>query len=127
MLPADSKQANTSFDYFAQNFNKTDFTVFPRVFMGQLNFGFPSDANRSLVSIGYNITMGAITFTNFTFNVQVFGVEIYSMHTIYLAVSPIYDNIYHMEALYKSCTHLDIQSQQQIRSEILLRVRQEHR
>ena len=118
MVPADQKAANTSFDYFAQNFAKRDFAVFPRVFMAQLNFGIPWTFSSPIASIGYNITMGAITFTNFTFNVQVFGVNIFSMHTIYIAVSPIYDSIYHMEVHYLSCKFYLIQSDQQKQSGI---------
>ena len=108
MFPNDAKAANTSFDYI-QNYNKSDFTVIPRVFMAQLNFGFPSDANTSLVSMGYNITMGVATNRNFTFNVEVFSVLIFNMHTIYIAVSPIYDGIYHMENMYISCKMLVMQ------------------
>ena len=65
--------------------------------------------------MGYNITMGVVTSLNFTYEVSTLGVVIGGLHYIYIAVSPIYDEIYHMENYYLSCNILDIQLEIMIR------------
>ena len=103
MSPADAKGPAFTFDY-PQEYNKTDFVPAPRVMLAQLMFAFPSSAADNTSLMGYNITMGSINNRNFTFRVTTTGVTIYGLHFIYIAVSPIYDGIYHMEAQYLNCT-----------------------
>ena len=66
VLPNDQKPANFTYTY-NQKYNKTDFSVFPRVFMAQLNFGFPSDSSNNQSSMGYNITMTTVNLLTFDF------------------------------------------------------------
>ena len=95
----DTYPAGSTFTY-TQNYNKTDFTVSPRVMMGHLVFAFPTDGSTNTTSFGYNITMRKTNTTDFQFVVQTFGITILGLHFIYIAISPIYDNIYYMENYY---------------------------
>lgn len=73
--------------------------------LAQLVFAFPTTAADNTSLMGYNITMGVINNRNFTFRVQTTGITIFGLHFIYIAVSPIYDGIYHMQAQYLQCSH----------------------
>jgi len=66
VAPADAKGPSTTFNY-NQHFNKTDFSVVPRVVLAQLVFAFPSSSSDNTSSMGYNITMGSINTLNFNF------------------------------------------------------------
>ena len=73
--------------------------------LAQLVFAFPTTAADNTSLMGYNITMGVINNRNFTLRVQTTGITIFGLHFIYIAVSPIYDGIYHMQAQYLQCSH----------------------
>lgn len=92
---------------YTQTYNKTNFSVIPRVSMAQLSFDF---YYTSSVKIGYQITMGVNSLTNFKFFVKTFGVTICGIHFIYIAVSPIYDAYIFMAVYNNSCTSPVIQS-----------------
>ena len=102
VAPNDGKPPGFSFNY-NQHFNKTDFSVIPRVVLGQLSFDFFSNSTNNHSLMGYNITMVSATRLNFTFRVDTVGVTIVGLHFIYFAVSPVFDNIYFMENYYIGC------------------------
>lgn len=92
-----------------QAFNKTDFTVIPRVALVHLSFDF---YYVSSMSMGYRININTITTKNVTYKVDLVGVKTCGLHFMYIAVSPIYDAYYFISFYNQSCTITAIQSPQ---------------
>lgn len=103
VAPAGLKLAGSSFNY-NQLFNKTDFTVIPRVVIAQLSFAFLTSPADEQSLMGYNISMGSTSTLGFSFGVTTLGVNIIGLHFIYLAVSPAFDHIYFMQNYFLGCT-----------------------
>lgn len=116
MFPAGARTPSSVFTY-TQPYNKTNFTVVPRVFLGQLSFDFFSNSTNNNSLMGYNITMGTPSLLTLNYQVTTYGVTIVGLHFIYLAVSPIYDQIFLMQNYYINCNAQHYRSRSQRCSE----------
>lgn len=111
---------------FTQHFNKTDFTLVPKVAMAQLSYDFFYVSNAQM---GYRIFIdeSKTTTKNFTYRVEIIGVKVCGLHFQYIAVQRVYDPFYYIEVYPLTCTKCIMQSARRIQLGMLPLGRPEHK